>query len=529
MSCWPRREAKSWTPNPVVFDVLIRCGDVVDGTGSPRRRADIGITDGRIAAIDRLEGASAQQVVEAGGLVVAPGFIDVHVHSELARLGGVDQFAGVLDGVTTELMSPDGFSWAPLPPDRLREVKDYLQVFYGDPDIGWDWTTVADYLSMFHGKIPNHLVPQAPHLAIKVAAMGWEPGEPSAEQMVAMQHHLVEWLDAGAVGMAAGLEYQPGALSPVGELVALCRTVADAGGVYAPHQRGYWSRVERGSRESFEIGRRSGVKVHISHLAIDETAAALLDEAQASGVDVTFDMYPYSAANTHLLMMLPEWAQAGGYAASMALLGSEQERDRLRPETAQRIAERGEITLSCVEGGAALEGRSVGALAAESGQADVDCLFDLLATHAGRALAIYHWPQSVDGEGILRATISHPLYIGSTDGIYMGTRPHRRGFGTFARIVGEHVRGGTVSLESAVRKGTGMPSERFSLRDRGLLLVGKAADVTVFDPATLADRATWENGRAAPSGIEHVFVDGVAVVAEGAATGRLPGRIVGRS
>ena len=511
------------------FDVLITGGEAVDGTGSPRRHADVGIKDGRIAAIDRIEGAHADHVIDARGLVVAPGFIDVHVHSELARLGGIDQFAGVLDGVTCELMSPDGFSWAPLTPDRLREVKDYLQVFYGDPEVGWDWTSVAGYLSMFEGRIPNHLVPQAPHLAIKVAAMGWEPGEPTSDQMAAMKRHLAEWLDAGAVGMSAGLEYQPGALSSVGELVELCRVVASAGGVYAPHQRGYWSRVARGSRESFEVGRRSGVKVHISHLAVDESAAALLDEAGASGVDVTFDMYPYAAANTHLLMMLPEWAQAGGYDASMALLTSASERERLRPETTERIAERGEITLSCVEGGEALEGRSIGALARESSQADVDLLFDLLATHAGRALAIYHWPESVDGERILRDTISHPLYIGSTDGIYMGTRPHRRGFGTFARIVGERVRGGTVTLESAVRKVTGLPAERFSLRDRGLLKVGMSADVTVFDPATLANRSTWENGRAVPSGIAHVLVDGKPAVRDGRATGSLPGRIVGRS
>jgi N-acyl-D-amino-acid deacylase len=511
------------------FDVLIKGGEVVDGTGAPRRQADVGIKDGRLAAIDHLDGAQAADVIDASGLAVAPGFIDVHVHSELARLGGIDQFAGVLDGVTAELMSPDGFSWAPLTPERLREVKDYLQVFYGDPEIGWDWTSVEGYLSMFTGRIPNHLVPQAPHLAIKVAAMGWEPGEPTSEQMAAMKRHLAEWLDAGAVGMAAGLEYQPGALSTVGELAELCRAVASVGGVYAPHQRGYWSRVARGSRESFEVGRRSGVKVHISHLAVDESAAALLDEAGASGVDVTFDMYPYAAANTHLLMMLPEWAQAGGYDASMALLTSAGERERLRPETAERIRERGDITLSCVEGGEALEGKSIGALARESGQADVDFLFDLLATHAGRALAIYHWPESVDGERILRDTISHPLYIGSTDGIYMGTRPHRRGFGTFARIVGERVRGGTVTLESAVRKVTGLPAERFSLRDRGLLKVGMSADVTVFDPATLADRSTWENGRVAPSGVTHVLVDGEPVVRDGQPTGSLPGRIVRRS
>jgi N-acyl-D-amino-acid deacylase len=508
------------------FDVLIKGGEVVDGSGAPRVRADVGIADGRVAAVGNLDGANAARVIDALGLTVAPGFIDVHVHSELARLGGVDQFAGVLDGVTTELMSPDGFSWAPLTPEQLHQVKDYLQVFYGDPDIGWDWTSVADYLSRFDGGIPNNLVPQAPHLAIKVAAMGWIPGPPSDEQMKAMKAHLVEWLDAGAVGMSAGLEYQPGALSHIRELIELCQVVAGAGGVYAPHQRGYWSRLAMGCAESFEIGRRSGVKVHISHLAVDDAAAALLDEAQRSGVDVSFDMYPYSAACTHLLMMLPEWAQAGGYQAGMDRLNSRTERERLRPETAERIGERGTITLSCVEAGETLEGQSLGDLARESGQADVDFLFDLLAGHAGRALAVYHWPQSIDGEGILRRTIAHPLYIGSTDGIYMGSRPHRRGFGTFARIVGEHVRGKTLMLEQAVRKVSGLPAERFGLRDRGLLQAGRAADVTVFDPGTLADLSTWENGRCQPAGIAHVLVNGQPVVTDGVPTGSLPGRIV---
>src|SRR6195256_5714602 len=208
------------------FDVLITGGEVVDGSGAPRTRQDVGIAGGRVAALDRLDGARAGRVIDASGLVVAPGFIDVHVHSELARLGGIDQFAGVLDGVTTELMSPDGFSWAPLSPARLREVKDYLQVFYGDPEVGWDWTTVAGYLAIFANRIPNNLVPQAPHLAIKAGAMGWGAEQPSPDQMAGMKRSLVEWLDARAVGMAAGLEYSAGALSGLDELTELCRVVA---------------------------------------------------------------------------------------------------------------------------------------------------------------------------------------------------------------------------------------------------------------------------------------------------------------
>src|SRR5258708_14848221 len=170
--------------------------------------------------------------------------------------------------------------------------------------------------------------------------MGWGSGSPTPDELTGMKKHLTEWIDAGAVGMAAGLGSQPGAFSPTSELIALCQVLAEAGGVYAPHQRGYWQRLPAAARESFRIGRESGVKVHISHLAIDETAAGLLDEAQASGVDISFDMYPYSAACTHLLMMLPEGAQAGGYQASMVRLAEPEERKRIQPDTASRLTQR---------------------------------------------------------------------------------------------------------------------------------------------------------------------------------------------
>jgi len=338
------------------FDVLVRGGDVVDGTGAPRTALDVGIAGDRLAAVDRLAGAGAARVIDAGGLVVAPGFIDVHVHSELARLGGPDQLAGVLDGVTTELMSPDGFGWAPLDGERLRQVRDYLHVFYGghDPAGGRHRTSVAGYLAQFAGRVPGNLVPQAPHLAIRVAAMGWEPGAPDPGQLAAMRAHLAEWLDAGAVGLAAGLEYQPSALSPTAELVELCRVVAAAGGVYATHQRGYGARLAAGCAETFHVARAAGVRAHVSHLAVDEAAAGHLAEAAASGLDVTFDMYPYAAACTHLLMLLPGWAQAGGHEASLARLAGPADRARMRERAAAALGERGEVVLSCVEGGEAL-------------------------------------------------------------------------------------------------------------------------------------------------------------------------------
>jgi N-acyl-D-amino-acid deacylase len=508
------------------FDIIIRGGTVVDGTGAPARVADVGIRGGRIAAVGSLAGAEAGRVIEAAGRIVAPGFIDVHSHSELARLGGESQFTGLLQGVTTELISPDGFSWAPLSPKRLQEEREYLQVFYGEPPVDWQWHSVADYLAIFNGRVPGNLVPQVPHHAIKVEVTGWETRPATGEEIDAMKPLVREWLDAGAVAMAVGLEYQPSSASSLEELVELSKVVAERGGLYVTHQRGYWGRVERGTRETFRVAKEANIPVHISHLAVEAHTAALLQEGLDDGVDLTLDLYPYSAACTHLLMMLPDWAQAGGYAVTMARLADPAERARMRAETAQRIAERGEIALSWVENGPEFEGHTLGELARKANMADVDFMFDLLSNHGGRVLAVYHWTSDIDSEGILRRTMRHPRYMACTDGIFPGSRPHPRGFGTFPRIVGHYVRNGVLTIEEAVRKISGYPAERFRLRDRGHLQPEMAADVVVFDPTSVADLATYENGRAAPVGIEHVLVNGQIALADGTPTGALAGRVL---
>lgn len=508
------------------FDIIIRGGTVVDGTGAPARVADVGLQGDRVAAVGNLSGAGAGQVIEATGRIVAPGFIDVHSHAELARLGGENQMTGLRQGVTTELISPDGFSWAPLSPKRLQEEREYLQVFYGDAPVGWDWHSVADYLSIFKGRVPGNMVPQVPHHAIKVEVTGWETRPATTDEIEAMKPLVREWLDAGAVALAVGLEYQPSSSSSLEELVVLSKLVAERGGVYVTHQRGYWGRLERGTRETFRVAKEANLPVHISHLAVEEHTAALLQEGLDAGVDLSLDLYAYSAACTHLLMMLPDWAQAGGHAAAMARLCDPAARARMRPETAQRIAERGTITLSYVENGPEFEGHTLGELASAAHMSDVDFMFDLLATHGGRVLAVYHWTDDIDHEAILRRTMRHPRYMACTDGIFPGSRPHPRGFGTFPRIVGQYVRNGVLTIEEAVRKVSGYPAERFCLKDRGRLQPAMAADIVIFDPATVADRATYENGRAHPEGIDCVLVNGQIALADGRPTGTLAGRVL---
>lgn len=508
------------------FDLLIQGGLVVDGTGAPARVGDVGIVAGRIAAMGNLKGARAGRLVDARGKAVAPGLIDVHVHSELERLGGPDQFCGVVQGVTTEVMQPDGFAWAPLNRERFAEVRDYLQVFYGDKLPAFDPGSPGDYLDQFRGRVPGNLVPQVPHLPIRVQVMGWAERPATDAEIEQMLPLVRQWLDLGAVALATGLEYQPTAWADLRELVALSRPVAERGGIYVTHQRGYFAFVERGLRETFAVGRGAGIPVHVSHLALTETAAALLDEGLGGGVDASFEMYPYAASNTHLMMMLPDWAQAGGHAAVMARLQDPQTWARMAPEIAERLTHRGRVVLSGVESGADVEGQALGDLAAAAGQPPVEMLRRLLLAHGGRALVVYHWPPGLDGEAILRRTVQHPVYMAGSDGLYPGSRPHPRGFGSFARLLGPYVRQGWLTLEQAVRKLTGYPAERFRIRDRGLLRPGLAADVIVFDPAAVADAATFANGRQAAVGMDLVLVNGVDVVRGGRPTGALPGRML---
>jgi N-acyl-D-amino-acid deacylase len=510
----------------VEFDLLIRGGLVVDGSGAPGQVADVGVRGERIAAVGDLAGAVAGRVLEAQGRVVAPGLIDVHVHAELERLGGRDQFCGLLQGVTTELMSPDGFAWAPLSPERFAEVRDYLQVFYGDQLPAFNSASPADFLAQFAGRIPGNLVPQVPHLPIRVQVMGWAQRPATAEEIAQMLPLVRQWLDLGAVALATGLEYQPTMWSDLRELAALSRPVAERGGIYVTHQRGYWTHVERGLKETLAVGREAGIPVHVSHMAMTDTTESLVAEAVARGSDLSFEMYPYPAACTHLMMVLPGWAQAGGHAAVMARLADPGQRARMAEETERSLRERGRVLLAGVERGAELEGRYLDELAGEAGKPQAEFLFDLLLAHGGRALVVYHWPPERDGEALLRRTVQHPLFMGGSDGLFAAGRPHPRGFGSFARFLGPFVREGVVPLEQMVRKLSGYPAERFRIKDRGLLRPGLAADVIIFDPQRLADTATFGHGRQEATGMETVLVNGVAALEGGRPTGALPGRVL---
>ena len=296
------------------FSVLITGGTVVDGTGSPAYRADVGLQGDAIGAIGDLRSATADTTVDAAGLTVTPGFIDVHVHSELALLAGHDTLVGARQGITTNLLAPDGFGWAPLDSPRCEELFAYTATLYGGSQIEARWPTIDSYLDRFAGATPLNVFPQVPHCAVRLRAM--EDGTRA-------------WMDAGAGALCLGLDYQPSANASFDELVRLCRVTAAHGGIYAAHQR--YSHLGRpvAWRETIELAKASGCPVHVSHERVDEDSGAALEQVEREGVDLSFESYLYPAGMTHLEMALPIHLHPGGWPA-MA--------ERLRQPGARDIA-----------------------------------------------------------------------------------------------------------------------------------------------------------------------------------------------
>jgi N-acyl-D-amino-acid deacylase len=515
----------------VVFDVLVRGGMVVDGTGRPGRPADVAIRGDRVAAVQPLPAAEAETVIDAAGRVVAPGFIDVHVHSEVALRAGPHRYGGVLQGVTTQLLAPDGFGWAALPPAAAAALWQATRFAYGDATLRLDWPTPESYLAEFAGCIPANVLPQVPHCAVRLAAMGWAPRRARADELAAMERGVRAWMEAGAAGLCLGLEYQPSAAADTEELIALARVAAAYGGVYAAHIRQRERGVAGAWRETMEIGRQAGVPVHISHTFVNDVTEPLLEEA-AGQVDLTFESYLYPAGCTHLVLMLPQWAQAGGPQALQRRL-----RDPgLRPAIAAALEEAlGEGAARGARGvfAATASGRHIGCsvqeAAAAAGLPLGEFAVRTLEEEDYTLLVWHHGGTEAEHTEVLRRTIRHGRMMVASDGIYHGARPHPRGYGCFSRVLRLAVRElNAVPLEEAVRKMSAIPAERFRVPDRGVLAPGAAADVVVFDPATVADRATWEEPYREPVGVDAVLVNGQVVVAGGRPTGRLPGRVLRR-
>jgi N-acyl-D-amino-acid deacylase len=518
----------------VEFDLLIKNGTVVDGTGAPARPADVGISNGKIVAVDPLPDATAAETIDATGKIVAPGFIDVHIHSEINLIDEQSpyRYGGILQGVTTHLAGPDGFGWARLPQEDAKALYQSEIFAYGKTDLDFNWPNVEDYLNLFPGKSPANLMPQAPHCSIRYEVMGWDARPATDDEIERMKVPLRAWMDAGASCLCLGIDYQPSAFATTHELVELSKVVGEYGGLYAAHQRYNEVGVEKAWWETIEIGKQSGIPVHVSHENVSEITGPILD-ASNDLCDLTFESYLYPAGATDLTLMLPIWGSAGGPTAIVERLRDPKIREVLRQHMQEALTTKkgtAKIVFADNPNGRYI-GEEIGDVAAKLGLEPGEFALRTIEEETPYTLMVYHRGTSEEYQrGIIWDTVRHPKMLVASDGIYHGAYSHPRGYGCFSRVLRLPVREmNAVSLEEAVWKMTGYPAERFRIGDRGWLKPGMAADVVIFDRDQVADRSTWAEARLEPVGVDRVLVNGEAVVVSGVPTGATPGQLVRRA
>ncbi|MFN8621671.1 MAG: D-aminoacylase [Chloroflexota bacterium] len=524
------------------LDLVVANGLVIDGTGSPGSVRDIGIEDGRIAWVGTGDVPRGTPVIDATGMLVAPGFVDIHTHSDVSLLHDGRAESKLLQGVTTEVTGNCSFSPFPIDPARIDLHRDHLARI-GDDPITPTWTDLDGYAAELERRgTAINVAPLLGHGTVRVAVLGVDDRQPDATELDRMRALADQAFAQGAFGFSTGLTHVPSAYGGAPEIHALAEVAQRHGRVYTTHARatagGAFSAIE----EAIEVGRRTGVRVEFSHLAINEPhlwghaaeVLALFDRAREEGIDVAFDVYPYDASSSSLTQYLPPWVQEGGTEAMRARLADPDTHARALVDLAagwfggipwhwERI-----VISRTGPGGEALIGRSIKDIAAEQGRPPQDVMLETCLTYGNEAECVLFYRTEQD----MLAFLTHPLGVVGSDGSAIpldqhGDKPHPRHFGSFPRIFGKYARErGALSFEEAVAKTSTRPAERIHLRDRGRLVPGLAADIVVMDPERVIDRATYIEPCQAPVGIRDVLIGGVASVRDGALTGARPGRVL---
>jgi N-acyl-D-amino-acid deacylase len=528
------------------FDVLIREPTLIDGTGAAGRQADVAVTRGRITAIGDLSAARAADVVQAGGCVVCPGFIDMHAHSDLTPLMDPRCASKVRQGVTTELVGHCGTSVYPLLKGTAQERAVLDGAITMGSDIKADWSDCAGYLEALERAKPAfNVATLVGNGTIRSAVMGYDNRPPTAGELEAMRWQVAQALEQGAFGLSSGLTLHPSSVAQPDELVELCTEVTRWGGLYDTHTRHLAGWHFTSVEEAIEIGRHTAVAVQVAHICIidprywrqAEHLLGIIERARIDGVDVTYDAYPYTAAGCPFSEFMPEWVQSGGTEAMLRRLADGATRQRVLAEAdetwASGLPQRWEtvvIAWGGPHGDPSWTGKTVAELAVEAGISPEEMMLAIVARSQDIGLMVVHNRLEEDVERF----VSHPVGMIGSDGIAISadgpwakSPVHPRFYGAFPRVLARYVRERrAMTMEDAIRKMTSLPADRLGLNDRGQLKEGYTADLVIFDPRVVQDRATFEHPHQYPLGISHVMVHGQWVVRDDKQTEARPGQIL---
>lgn len=504
--------------NAQTYDLVIRNGRVVDGSGNPWQRADVGITNGKIIRIGAIPASEGRTVIDAKNQIVAPGFIDVHTHVEgdLETQPGAENF--IYDGVTTLVSGNCGGSRT-----NFRAMFDTLRL---------------------KGFTPN-LASMIGHNSVRMKVMRTAFREPTVREQAEMEDLVEQAMKDGAVGLSTGLIYTPGTYAKTSEIVGLARKAAQYGGVYASHIRNEGQEVQKAIEEAIQIGREAGIPVEISHFKVaskpiwgfSKTTVGLVEAARREGIDVTVDQYPYTASSTSLQSIVPSWALADSDSAVLARFRNPDSRAKIKQEMLASLRKNGRTNyeyavVSRYEPDTTYNGKSIARINQLQGRkanagTETELVMDLIEkANMKRIQMVYHTMSEEDVATILR----YPnTMIASDAGVasFGKNMPHPRAYGTNARVLGRYVRElKIIPLEEAIRRMTSLPAQRFHFADRGLLAPGFAADVVIFDENTVSDAATYDAPHAYSAGLSYVLVNGVPVVENGKHNGKKPGQVL---
>jgi N-acyl-D-amino-acid deacylase len=525
----------------LMFDILIKNGTIIDGTGNKREKADIGILKDRIVEIGNLSESQSQNTIDANGLTVSPGFIDMHSHGDmnLAFLPTAD--SKIHQGITLEVVGNCGMSMAPLSKDMVSNFNSEYRTAGGEHEVTWD--SFGGYIKNLQEQgISLNIAPLVGHGTIREKVMGMSDALPDQNQLAAMEFEVDRAMDEGAFGLSTGLIYTPNTYSKTDEIISLAKRAAKKGGIYASHVRDEGKYLIESIEEAFLIGRSAELPVEISHLKAAgpynwhkmAIALEMINDARIKGMDVASDMYPYPKSNTNLNTAIPAWVHVGGTDKMISRLKDPAMRAQIHKEVGDPVDSNevgwdGVMICSCPLL-PALEGRMVQDIADEWKRDPLDTTMDILIESNNNAEVI---KSTMKEENVTMGLSTPFIMIGSDggelsiEGFFAAGKPHPRNYGTFPRVLAKYARQEKLfTLEEAVRKMTGLSAERLKLHQRGLLKQGYFADITIFDADHVLDKSTFIKPQQYPEGIQWVIVNGKIVIADSIHTGSRPGKII---